>query len=106
MSRRSVLWRDRLRAYAVHVDGVERARLRDGEQTRIEVEPGWHSVRIKIDWAGSPSVAGSIAAGEEVRFVCGPAGSLLSAGRRAIFEPDQYVALELAGSRRATPSGP
>jgi GTP-dependent phosphoenolpyruvate carboxykinase len=49
-------WKDRLRAYKIEVDGEVVAKLKDGESTAIEVEPGERTVVAKIDWAGSPPV--------------------------------------------------
>jgi hypothetical protein len=50
-------WPDRLRRYAVVIDGTVAGNLRRGESVEVPVPAGRHEVRLKIDWCSSPSVA-------------------------------------------------
>jgi hypothetical protein len=66
--------RDRLRSYAVMIDERPSGRLRRGKEIVIDVLPGHHEVRIKIDWTGSPTVPVEVAADEQVNLVAVPKG--------------------------------
>jgi hypothetical protein len=66
ITRKRSQWKDRLRAYEVLVDGNEVGRLGNGECRDFELEPGHHTVRLKIDWTGSPERSFSVSAGETV----------------------------------------
>lgn len=48
---------DRLRAYAVMLDGKKIGDLRNGETKSFVIEPGPHTLELKIDWCGSPTLA-------------------------------------------------
>jgi hypothetical protein len=47
---------DRLRAYRIEVDGIDRGRLRRRQTLRLDVAPGAHEIRARIDWQGSETV--------------------------------------------------
>jgi hypothetical protein len=66
--------RDRLRSYDVMVDERFAGQLRRGKTVTIDVPPGHHEVRIKIDWTGSPTFPVDVAAGEQVSLVAIPKG--------------------------------
>lgn len=66
--------RDRLRSYDVMIDERPSGRLRRGKEIVIDVAPGHHEVRIKIDWTGSPQVAVDVAADQQVNLVAVPKG--------------------------------
>ena len=69
---------DRFRPYRVMVDGAQRGLVRHGETLRLPVEPGEHTLQIRIDWTGSREVA--FRAGDApVRFTCRPAWNPLLA---------------------------
>ena len=77
--------RDRLRSYTVMIDERPSGQLRRGKEIVIEVAPGEHAVRIKIDWTGSPTVHVTVATGEQVNLVTAgkgvtiaPIGDLMS----------------------------
>lgn len=44
---------DRKRLYRLYVDEKRVGKIRIGSDSRIEVEPGSHTVQVKIDWTGS-----------------------------------------------------
>ncbi len=57
-------YRDLLRSYRIEVDGVLRGTLRRGAELSLEVSPGVHFVRARIDWTGSPELDVIVAEGE------------------------------------------
>jgi hypothetical protein len=66
--------RDRLRSYVVMIDEHPSASLRRGKEITLDVPPGHHEVRIKIDWTGSPTVPVDVEAGQQVNLVAIPKG--------------------------------
>jgi hypothetical protein len=71
ITRQRFAWRDRFRSYRVLLDDVEVGRLRNGGEQVLPIAPGWHSLQIRIDWAGSEKRLFEAMPGEEVGFVCG-----------------------------------
>ena len=65
-------WQDRLRDYRVIVDGRTVARVANGEEASVTVEPGAHSVHMAIDWARSAPLDVNVGVGQTVRLECGP----------------------------------
>jgi hypothetical protein len=51
--RASQVWRDRLRAYALVIDGTVVAKVRQGETVSVPVTPGDHRIWMRIDWGRS-----------------------------------------------------
>lgn len=68
------LERDRLRSYVVMVDERPSGYLRRGKEIVINVAPGHHEVRIKIDWTGSPRLPVDVQPGQQVNLVAIPKG--------------------------------
>lgn len=54
---------DRLRRYDLLVDGVREERIGAGSSVEIEVPPGGHELRAKIDWGSSNALAVEIEEG-------------------------------------------
>jgi hypothetical protein len=70
------LWRDRVRAYRIFIDGTEAGRVRHGATWKLAVPPGSHRMRLAIDWGRSPEAGFDVQPGETACFRCGPsAGS-------------------------------
>ena len=65
-------WQDKLRDYIVLVDGKKIANVSNGSEVEFEVEPGKHTVQLKIDWCYSPEFDVMVSANESVGFECGP----------------------------------
>lgn len=63
-------WQDRVRDYVVLVDGREAARIGNGGEAVVDVEPGSRSVRLEIDWCRSPELRVVVAPGERVQLEC------------------------------------
>jgi len=85
-------WRDRMRAYQIRIDGSTRLTVRRGEERTVDLQPGLHRVRAKIDWSGSPEVEVVIDAGLSTTCLVEPAGSLPSVVWRA-FTRTRYLKL-------------
>ncbi len=75
VKRASTPWRDKSRSYKIEVDGQLAGEVRDGQDTRLALSPGTHSIRIKIDWSGSTPILFSVGPGTTASFWCEPAGS-------------------------------
>ncbi|GAA1366279.1 hypothetical protein GCM10009661_18720 [Catellatospora chokoriensis] len=71
------VWRDRLRAYRLVVDGYEVGEIRRGQVLRVQVSPGRHEVQARIDWTGSKRWVFDAVEGCEARFRVEPAGNSL-----------------------------
>ncbi len=65
-------WVDRGRDYRILVAGVERASVANGSSIEIPVEPGPHSVRMKVDWCNSKELLVTANADAPVLLECGP----------------------------------
>ena len=91
--RRARAYADALRAYKVFVDGEPRGAVRQGDELKLEVAPGPHTVQMRIDWCSSPELF--VRAGDEpVRLTCRSRG-----GWHAFFAfitPANYIRLEHA----------
>lgn len=68
---------DIIRDYTVLLDGREVARVANGAETEVSVEPGKYSVQMKIDWCRSLALDVHVDSGETVTLLCGPNFSIL-----------------------------
>jgi len=57
------------RKFSVFVDGAKKAKLGSGDKESFPLNPGEHSVFIKIDWMKSNRVNFQLNEGEEVELV-------------------------------------
>jgi len=71
-------WQDRVRDYVILLDGKEIKRISNGSDVEFIVEPGKHTVQMKIDWCSSLKFDVDIAAGESKILECGPNASPFS----------------------------
>ena len=85
-------YRDRVRAYKVMLDGEHVASIKAGETVTHTAPAGRHEIRMKIDWAGSPTIPFQLTEGGTASFHCEPGGSALTA-LFALFRPGKYVSL-------------
>lgn len=69
--RRTTSYADRWRAYEVKVDGVVVGSVRARESVTVPVNPGKHSLVLRIDWCGSEQIDFEVQPGEHVFFDCG-----------------------------------
>jgi hypothetical protein len=70
--RRTHSWQDRVRNYAVIVDGRVTANIGNGGAVRVPVAAGRHTVQLRIDWCRSNPVDISVDAHAPVVLECGP----------------------------------
>jgi hypothetical protein len=87
--------RDVLRSYKVYVDDVKSASIREGRTARIEVAPGAHWVRARIDSCSTPPLQIRVGEDEAVRLVVRPGGSAWSGFQQVLGSPSEYLHLEL-----------
>lgn len=57
--------RDLLASYKVWVDQILIGRTRTGDESTVRLTNGSHSVRVPVNWTGSPSVSVDIKPGEQ-----------------------------------------
>jgi hypothetical protein len=87
-------YRDRLRSYAVILDGREAGRVKRGQAIEIDISPGAHVAMVKLDWCSSPQLTFSVSPGEVVVLACRPGGALLSAPWHFLFARGGYIAID------------
>jgi hypothetical protein len=85
---------DRLRGYAVMLDGRKVGTVRRGRTFEIGIEPGSHEVMLRVDWCSSPRVRFSAPPGEIVTYACRPGGPAWSLILRVLFDRKRYVAID------------
>ncbi len=61
---------DKLRAYKVVLDGEVVCDIKNGQQMELDVSPGKHTLRLKIDWCGSNTIDFDYD-GTPLEFECG-----------------------------------
>jgi hypothetical protein len=59
---------DRLRAYAIMLDGKKIGELKNGESKNFSISTGPHALTMKIDWCGSETIKFSAAEDESLLF--------------------------------------
>ncbi|MBE8715942.1 hypothetical protein C4F51_01905 [Cellvibrio sp. KB43] len=94
--RTKALWQDRVRDYTIFVDGNEVGRIGNDTKAIIQVEPGAHTVCLKIDWCHSPEVKVLISPGETVHLECGPNANPFLVLFYIAFWKDKYIWLRQA----------
>lgn len=95
-------WRDRFRSYKIVLDGNVVRKLRAGAEAVLPVEPGPHSLLLRIDSTGSSSEFFNVLPGQTVTFTCCPIDSysVLEVFRKA---PTITVVLDSRRSSNAAP---
>jgi|1186.fasta_scaffold215348_2 hypothetical protein len=100
ITRPKTVLRDRARRYRIVVDGSEIAQVSHGETTAIEVAPGPHEVRAKIDWCTTPA---AMISGDAQLTVQPGDGNAITGIFRAFFSPSTYLRLERVDPGAAPP---
>lgn len=92
---------DRLRSYEVALDGNIVGRVNAGEVVEYNTSPGEHTLQLKIDWCGSPTLDFAIADDEVIDFECGGLSGykLLLAPPITILQKNRYLWVERVGTR-------
>jgi len=57
-----------MRAYTLLIDGAPRGAIKQGETLEVELTPGDHRVRMKIDWATSAELV--VSGAQDVKLSC------------------------------------
>jgi hypothetical protein len=65
-------WRDRYRSYRIVLDGNVVGKVRAGAEAVLPVEPGPHSLVLRIDSTGSSIEFFNVLPGQTVTFTCYP----------------------------------
>ena len=90
-------WGDRVRRYVILVDDLQIGEISDGETKTIDIEPGHHTLRLKIDWTGSEDVLFDVGDGQSVNFRCGPrvkAAFAVVGLLQSVVQRDKWILLE------------
>jgi len=66
----------------------------DGQSETFSVEPGSHSVRLKLDWTRSETVNVTVLEGSVVNLKCGPRGGSFTLLPDVLLRPGSYLRLE------------
>jgi len=85
---------DSLRAYNVFIDGIDAGRIRQGTAQTYNVQPGHHTVILRVDWLRSPDISVDCAADDVVRLVCSGQPQLLQAFIAGYSTPHWYIILQ------------
>jgi hypothetical protein len=94
--------RDRLRQYRVLIDGQYVGRLPFADTADFDVQPGSHTVQIRIDWTGSPEVAVDVRENEVLALRCRPShGPFLAI--LDLIGRERWVVLERVAATGADP---
>lgn len=64
------------RFFEIILDGKNVGIIFATQSISVPVEPGHHSLKMKIDWGGSEEINFSIGSGEEITFECESAFSI------------------------------
>jgi hypothetical protein len=93
--RASALWRDRLSAYYIHVDGHRVAAVRQGLSVDVTVDPGEHTLRLtsRSRLFHSKEVNFSVSAGQLLEFSCEPGGPAIESVL-VMLRPHRYIRLQ------------
>lgn len=84
---------DNLRAYNVFIDGAFVGRIRQGTTRTYNVQPGYHTVILRVDWLRSPNITVDCAADDVVRLICSGQPNPVRAVFRMVFAADRYIKL-------------
>lgn len=89
-------WIDLLRAYKIVVDGRVVGKVGNRGSTEFDVAPGRHTIQMKIDWCGSPTLEFHAAEGRRMKFMARSLSGfrVLLAFLFAIFWWNGYITLE------------
>ena len=66
---RDCQWTDKLRKYSVLIDNKTVGFIKSGESLIVEAPVGQHSIRVTVDWCGSPEMNFQLGA-EGKAFAC------------------------------------
>ncbi|MFC5750778.1 hypothetical protein [Actinomadura rugatobispora] len=85
--------RDSFRAYTLLIDGVPCGNIRVGEQLSLDVHPGTHWARARMDWFSSRETYFDAVPGHAVWIRVEPAGGALQALWQRFSDPKGSIVL-------------
>lgn len=98
VERVQVRWRDEAKPYEILVDDEKVGTVFSGRTTEIVVTPGRHSLKLKVGWAGSPSVSFAAEEDDTIEFVCRNNSGLLEWRLlQSIWDRTAWITLERRG---------
>jgi hypothetical protein len=92
--REPAAWMDRARSYTAEVDGVDSGKVANGGTLEVELKPGPHRVRMKVDWCSSREL--TVDGSEDTRLHCAPGANPFLALLYIIFWRKDYILLRRA----------
>ncbi len=97
---RGTSYADRLRDYQLELDGVVIGRVSRESSLTVQVQPGRHRLRAKIDWCSSNTVTFEAADNETVVFDVASSlqGWRVVGALFALFAPRRWLTLQRVGS--------
>ncbi len=87
---------DLLRKYDIVINGMVLGSVRHGKRTVIEVQPGWHTIHMKIDWCSSRELVVGVGQGGQATLACASNANPFTAFFFVFFEPHNYISLSYA----------
>ena len=102
VTREHAPWRDRARSYKVLIDGRQVGMLRQDDAATYTVEPGTHTVQMKIDWCTSRKLSVDVPNDGTTEVTCRPGHSSWTALYDCIFRSGSYIDIEPAQAKRTT----
>lgn len=85
---------DRGRRYEIEVDGTVRGDIGRREELVLDIPPGDHLFRARIDWNGSPQLQARVSDDQELRLLVEPRVNLVTAAG-AFFSRTRWLTLRL-----------
>jgi hypothetical protein len=82
---------DRVRAYAIMIDGEKIGEVKNGETAQVQLSPGPHQIWMKIDWCSSPKL--SVDGNVDTELYCISNTSPITALYRILFDRENYIRL-------------
>ena len=95
---RESVFANSLAKFSVAIDGKKVGTIADGDIVEFTLDPGSHSLRVRMNWTGSPSLTFSVDEGETLNYTCRPAGTnpmlALFYLVRSVIDRDSWIILE------------
>lgn len=64
---------DRYRSFIIILDNQNVGKVKNADTFALPIEPGKHTLYLRIDWCRSAVIEFSVEGSEEIKFTCGPA---------------------------------
>jgi hypothetical protein len=94
--RRADRYADQLGQYRVIVDGRDIGRVANGQTTSFKVDPGKHTIQLRIQWCASQPLEFESTPGAAVVVECSAPDADVFALWRTLFRRKRYISVRLA----------